>query len=401
MVPAIRKDFNNAFTEEKYIHFLQSLNTKHPNAIEFRVAETPIFIPVSFKNKMLDACESIVDVITEPSFKKLTENAIPKQLQVPSENGHSHFIAFDFGICINSNGEIEPQLIEMQGFPSLFAFQLLYHETLQQHFHIPNHFSPFLNKFNTNSYVEILKKIIIGNTAPENVILLELFPHQQKTRIDFYCTKDYIGIETVCLTELIIENRNVFYMNNNKKTPVYKIYNRIIFDELLQQPKHIQQLATPIFFESINATFIPHPNWFYRISKYTLPFIQHANIPETKFLNEVHSLPNDLSHYVVKPIFSFAGQGVIIDVNQENLATITDPENWIIQRKVDYAAIINTPNTPAKAEIRVFYFWEEAWKRPKAVMNLARLSKGKMIGTRYNKDLDWVGGSMAYFETDL
>lgn len=398
MVQHIRQAFNQAFTEEKYLHFLQSLNSKHPGAIDFRVAETPVFIPATFTSKMLGACESIVDVIIDKSFKKLTEKAVPPHLNVPNETNFTRCIAFDFGICLNNNGEIEPQLIEMQGFPSLFAFQLLYDDVLRQHFDIPQNFSPFFNGFDANSYTQILKKIIIGNVAPENVILLELFPHQQKTRIDFYCTKDYIGIETVCLSELIVENGNIFYVFQGKKTPVYRIYNRIIFDELLQQSDTVQQKAAAIFFKPVSAEWVPHPNWFYRISKYTLPFLQHPNIPETCFLDKVHPLPENLSEYVVKPVFSFAGQGVMIDVTKENIASIPDPKNWIIQKKVNYAAIIETPDTPAKAEIRVFYFWDDSWGRPKAVMNLARLSKGKMIGTRYNKNQEWVGGSMAYFE---
>ncbi|RTL52054.1 MAG: hypothetical protein EKK39_07505 [Sphingobacteriales bacterium] len=398
MVPSIRQSFNSAFSEEKYQHFLQSLNSKHPGAIDFRVAETPIFIPASFTKKMLSACESIIDVIVATNFKKLTEQAVPQQLMVPNETDYTNFIAFDFGICTGENGAIDPQLIEMQGFPSLFSFQVLYDEILRQHFEIPKQYTAFLNGYDANSYIQTLKKIIIGNHLPENVILLELFPHRQKTRIDFYCTKDYTGIETVCLTELMVENENIFYLHRGQKTPVYRIYNRIIFDELLQQSTTVQKKAAAIFFNPVKAEWIPHPNWFYRISKYTLPFIEHPNIPETHFLNCVHPLPENLNQYVVKPVFSFAGQGVIIDVNQENITAIPDPQNWIIQKKVDYAAIIETPDTPAKAEIRLFYFWDEDWKRPKAMMNLARLSKGKMIGTRYNKDQEWVGGSMAYFE---
>src|SRR5688572_28007442 len=110
MIPAIRRAYNEAFTKEKYEAFLKDLNSAHPGAIEFRVAETPIFVPKDFKDKILSACESIVDIIADPKFKELTRNAIPKDLQVPGENDHSHFIAFDFGICINEAGEYEPQL---------------------------------------------------------------------------------------------------------------------------------------------------------------------------------------------------------------------------------------------------------------------------------------------------
>jgi hypothetical protein len=397
MVPEIRQFYNTHFTTEQYAAFLEELNSRHPGAIEFRVAETPVFIDKAFTNKMLSACESIVDVITQFNFNTLTSHAIPDEVRVPNENTHTHFIAFDFGICENEQGELEPQLIEMQGFPTLFAYQVWHDEVTKNHFSIPENYSTYLNGFNKETYIAFLKEVILGNHQPENVILLELLPHQQKTRIDFYCTTDYTGIPVVCLTELIQEGKQLFYLNNGNKTPVKRIYNRIIFDDLQQQPAEIQEKGK-LLLEELDVEWVPHPNWFYRISKYTLPFIDHPYVPKTWFLNEVKELPDDLTHYVLKPLFSFAGQGVVIDVTQADIDAVKDPNNWILQRKVQYADVIETPDIPAKAEIRIFYFWKEGEARPIATNNLARLSKGKMIGVRYNKDKEWVGGSLAYFE---
>ena len=396
MINDLRQQFNQNFTEEKYKNFLADLNSKHPGDIVFRVAETPIFISKGFTKKIIDACEAIVDVIVDGNFKKLTAAAIPKGEAVPNENAHTHFIAFDFGICENAAGELEPQLIEMQGFPSLFAFQIYYPEVLKKHFDIPENFDNYLNDYNKESYIKLLKQIIVGEHNIENVILLEINPHEQKTRIDFYCTKDYLGIPIVSLTDLIREERNLYYMNEGKKIQVKRIYNRVIFDELLQQKEALGNFVD--LTQELDVEWVPHPNWFYRISKFTLPFIKHPYAPETFFLNEVKQLPGNLENFVLKPLFSFAGQGVIIDVTNEDIANVKDPENWILQRKVKYADVIITPNVPAKAEIRIFYFWKDGWQRPIAVNNLARLSKGKMIGVRYNMDKDWVGGSVAFFE---
>jgi hypothetical protein len=396
MINDLRQQFNQNFTEEKYKNFLADLNSKHPGDIVFRVAETPIFISKGFTKKIIDVCEAIVDVIVDGNFKKLTAAAIPKGEAVPNENAHTHFIAFDFGICENAAGELEPQLIEMQGFPSLFAFQIYYPEVLKKHFDIPENFDNYLNDYNKESYIKLLKQIIVGEHNIENVILLEINPHEQKTRIDFYCTKDYLGIPIVSLTDLIREERNLYYMNEGKKIQVKRIYNRVIFDELLQQKEALGNFVD--LTQELDVEWVPHPNWFYRISKFTLPFIKHPYAPETFFLNEVKQLPGNLENFVLKPLFSFAGQGVIIDVTKEDIANVKDPENWILQRKVKYADVIITPNVPAKAEIRIFYFWKDGWQRPIAVNNLARLSKGKMIGVRYNMDKDWVGGSVAFFE---
>ena len=397
MVPAVRKAFNTGFTNEKYESFLKELHAVHHSAIEFRVAETAVFVPKYFTDKILDACESIVDIITDPKFKELTNDAIPKNLQVPGENSHSHFIAFDFGICINNNGEYEPQLIEMQGFPTLFAYEVVIDDVFRNHFEVPANYSAYLGGHDKASYIKHFNEIVLGDHNPENVILLEIFPHQQKTKIDFYCTEDFTGIKAVCLTELIKEGKKLYYLNDGKKTEVKRIYNRLIFDDLFQQSPEVQEKGR-LLFEDLDVEWVPHPAWFYRISKYTLPLIKHPYVPATFFLDKITQLPADLENYVLKPLFSFAGQGVVIDVTKEDIEKVKDPENWILQRKVKYADVIETPDTPAKAEIRIFYFWKDGEARPVPANNLARLSKGKMIGVRYNKDKEWVGGSLCYFE---
>jgi hypothetical protein len=394
MDKALRDKFNQQFTKEKYDAYMLEVESLHPGALDFRNAETPIFIPADFKNKMLQACEDIIDVIKAPNFKTLTERSIPQNLLVPGEDEHPQFIVFDFGICKNDNGDLEPQLIEMQGFPTLFAFQAFHSELTRKYAAVPGQYDSYLNGYDKESYTAALKDIIVGDENPEQVILLEIYPEKQKTRIDFYCTEKLLGIKTICLTKLIAEADKLFYMEGERKIAVKRIYNRLIFDDLLQQD--IKESFIDLTKE-YDVKWIPHPNWFYRISKFTLPFISNPYVPETFFLNELKQ-PVNLEEYVLKPLFSFAGMGVVIDVVQSDLDAIIDPENWILQKKVLYAPVIETMDEPAKAEIRLFYFWKEEWDRPKAVHNLARLSKGKMIGTRYNKDKAWVGGNVAFFE---
>ena len=398
MVPSLRKAFNEAFTKEKYEAFLEDLHSKHPGAIEFRVAETPEFIDKAFTQKLIDACESIVDVIVDPNFKQLTQRSIPKGENVPNENDISHMIAFDFGICINENNELEPQLIEMQGFPTLFGFQVYYPEVVNKHFTIPANYTQYAGKYDKEKYIQDLKEVIMGDVPVENVILLEIKPHEQKTRIDFYCTQDYLGIQPVCITDLIQEENKIYYINDQtkKKTQVKRIYNRIIFDDLNAQKDSLGKFVD--ITQDLDVRWIPHPNWFYRISKFTLPFIKHPFVPQTFFLNEIKQVPSDLENYVLKPLFSFAGQGVVIDVTKHDIEQVKEPENWILQRKVTYADVIETPDIPAKCEIRMMYIWKDGEPRPRAAINLSRLSKGKMIGVRYNKDKDWVGGSVAFLE---
>lgn len=396
MVNTERENFLKSFSTHRYEEFLNSLNSVHPGEIEFRVAETPVFVGKEFKEKMLDACESIIDLVLDENFISKTNESIPEGEKVQGNSSFPHMIAFDFGICKSANGETEPRLIEMQGFPTLFGFQPLLAKQYQQHFNIPENFTPFLSGIKEEEYKNKLTQTILGKHTTEETILLEIFPKKQKTRIDFYCTEDITGIKTVCLTELIKEGNKLFYISSGRKIRIKRIYNRIIFDEL---NKIAEKDKLPVDLTSdIDVEWVPHPDWFYRISKYTLPFIQHPYVPATYFLNEVHQLPTALSNFVLKPLFSFAGQGVIIDVKQDDIDSIKNPEQWILQEKVEYAAVIKTTNIPSKAEIRIMYLWEEGAKRPIPVMNLARLSKGKMIGVRYNEGHDWVGGSVCFFE---
>lgn len=398
MVPALREAYNDAFTKEQYEAFLKGLDKRYPGAIEFRIAETPVFVPFSFGEQMKEVCEKIIDFMLDPSFKSITERSISPGDRVPDENDHCHFLVFDFGICNDGMGNLEPQLIEMQGFPSLYGFQAWYPDLLGNYLPLPAGYSQYLDGLDHTGYIELLKQVILGDTPPENTILLEINPHKQKTKIDFYCTRDYLGIQPVCLTELILEGKDLFYIREGSgmKTPVKRIYNRIIFDELNARKEDIGPHID--IRQPLNVKWVTHPNWFYRVSKFTMPFIRHPFVPPTFFLNEITQIPYDLENYVLKPLFSFAGQGVIIDLTAEDLYKIKDPANWILQKKVDYADCILTPDKPAKAEIRIMYLWKEGDPRPRPAINLARLSKGKMIGVRYNQDKEWVGGSVAFFE---
>ena len=399
MLPDQRNSFNQNFSEHKYAQLLSELNKAFVGAVDFRVAESPVFIDAHCNKQMLDTCDYMIDTITHSDFQALTDASIPANKNVPQQTVHPHFLAFDFGICMNEKNEIVPQLIEMQGFPSLFGYQVLLDDAMRSSYEIPAPFSAYYSGLNKTSYLQKLHSVIVGNHDPKHVVLLEIKPHTQKTRIDFYATAAFTGVTIVCITEIIQEGDTLFYKNSDgEKIDIKRIYNRIIFDELDQMPSEIRE-AGRILFENLNVEWAGHPNWFYRISKYTMPLLQHPNIPASYYVNELASIPEDLENYVLKPLFSFAGAGVIIDVTNNDIERLADPANWMLQKKVTYAPVIQTPTTPAKVEIRILYLWEEGAARPFPAINIARLSKGKMIGVRYNQNETWVGGSIAYAPT--
>ena len=398
MISKLRQNYNTNFTEAQYQNFLKSIDVDWPNQLEFRLAETPLFVPKSLKNKLIEACESFIDVIVKPDFKDRTKTAIPLGQNVPNENNHTSFLAIDFAVCKNETGELIPQLIELQGFPSIFGFQSYISEQFRKFFPIPETFNNYFGVQNQEAYIKKLKDVIVGNENPENVILLDIFPEKQKTKVDFAVTEAMIGVKAVCLTKIKKKDRKLFYEKDGREVEIKRIYNRLIFDDLTNFPN----LKTDFnFTDDVDVVWVGHPNWFFRISKYILPFLESPYAPETHFLSDYkNNFPADLENYVLKPLFSFAGSGVIINVKPEDLTAISDPENYILQKKVTYEPIIEAPDGLVKCEIRMLYVWEENAVRPQLLTSLSRLSRGEMIGVRFNKDFTWVGGSTCFYEPD-
>ena len=398
MIPAIRKAYNEAFTAEKYQQMIADTQNNFPDSIEFRLAETPVFLNKAAKAKFLQAGEAICSVITAPNFQEITQNALKHVATPPNESSLPDCIVMDFAVCQDSDGEIYPKLIELQGFPSLFALEMMHDKAFQKNFTIPDGYSPYLNNLDTKSYLHFFEKIIKG-TEGKKTVLLELFPDQQKTKIDFYLTQQLIKIPIVCVSEILTIGDKLYYERDGQLYPIERLYNRVVWDELSKQSNEIQNKAN-LLLQNLAVEWVSHPNHYYRISKFLMPFLKTAFVPKTFFVAELESIPLDLEHYVLKPLFSFAGQGVIIDVEPHHIKDINDPENWILQEKVEYSSGLITPTGNAKVEVRLFYFLDKLNNKYIATCNLARISKGKMIGVSYNNTATWVGGSIVYFEKD-
>jgi hypothetical protein len=396
MIPSYRKQFNAAFNENKYQQYLNYFNQLYPNTVDFRIAETPVFISEKFKTQLLEVGDYVCSQIGTTDFRSVTEKSLQNTSITPNEKGLPECIVMDFAIANNDKNEIIPALIELQGFPSLFAFEVLQDEALRNSYTIPENVTPYLNGYTKEKYLRHLSTIIKGEQG-EHTVLLELYPEQQKTRIDFYCTQHFLAIPVVCVTEIFKKGNALYYQREGIDIKIDRIYNRIVADELKKQSVEIKEKAA-ILYSDLDVSWVTHPNHFFRISKYLLPFLHHTCVPKTQFVDQIKSIPTHLEKYILKPLFSFAGQGVIIDVQAADFASITDPANWIIQEKVNYAPCIETPDGFAKAEIRLFYFWDKPTQKYIATLNLCRLSKGKMIGVNYNQTASWVGGTIAYFE---
>ncbi|ALL04306.1 hypothetical protein AQ505_01620 [Pedobacter sp. PACM 27299] len=394
MINSYRTSFNEQFTTEQYDLFLKELE-KGFIEIPFRVAETPVFLPSDLKDQLIAAGEEIIALIKSENFKKLTAHSIPEEWNVPAEDAHPHFLTFDFGICKDQEGKLIPKLIELQGFPSLYGFQSHLAKIFQQSFNLSTALTPYFSGLNEQSYLELLKEVIVGKHEPHEVALMDIDAPHQKTAIDFFLTAKYLGIKVLSITDIKKEGKRLYYLEDGHKFFLKRIYNRLIFDEIGTNTAIFKDGFDPR--EGMDIEWVTHPNWFYRISKYTMPFLNSDFVPPTHFLKDLKVIPEDLENYVLKPLFSFAGMGVLIDVQNKDIENISDPENWILQRKVSYEPVVQAPDGGIKLEIRLMYLWPEG-KEPVLCISLARLSRGKMIGVRYNQDFDWVGGTVGLME---
>ncbi|PZX49557.1 hypothetical protein LV84_04243 [Algoriphagus ratkowskyi] len=395
MIESRRAQFNAEFSSEKYQAFLDDLAKDFNYAPTFRLAETPFFIPNEIKSQLEEACGEVIDFIKRSDFKKLTQRAIDLNTSVPNEDAHTQFMAIDFGIC-EENGTLIPKLIEVQGFPSIFNFQFNLYRKIQQRYPFLSELTPYMSELDEDAYLELLRKVVMNGHDASEVILLEIEPEKQNTKIDFYYCQRDLGIPIICVTEVIKEGTQLFYINKSgEKKRIKRIYNRVIFDELDTRKDLSLQFS---FEEKLDVEWAGHPNWYTRISKFILPYLQGKYFIETSLLSELKEVPKDLENYVLKPLFSFSGSGVVFNVKKSDIDNVRDKDLYILQKKVAYAPVIQSPDGKVKVEVRVLVLWPEGDENPTLVGNLARLSRGEMIGVKFNKDKDWVGGSIGLFE---
>jgi hypothetical protein len=391
MIPILRNWYNANYTEDKYLNFLRCINTASYYASDFKISETPLFLCDDFTRKLMEVSENIISQIISKEYDIFSSEVVPDLYKVPGNTGKPVFIQLDFAIS-KANDHFTPVLVELQGFPSLYCFQSLLAECYKSCFNITSGFSNYFNGLDDDSYYNLLRDVIIGNHETENVILLEIKPESQRTRIDFSLTEKHIGIKPVCISKIRKKRDKLYYNNGNREIHIERIYNRVVIDELLQAKLQSNYSLS----DEADVEWVEHPDWFFKISKFALPYLKGSFVPECHFLKDMEKYPDDLHNFVLKPLFSFSGHGVILDVNETILNKIKDKENFVLQRKIDYSPFIITPDGNAKAEIRVMYVWPENSVRPVAVNNLLRLSKGKMLGVAHNNNHTWVGSSVAF-----
>jgi len=393
--PDLRSRFNADFTPEKYAALVRCVNETEKWPADFRISETPIFLTREFADEVTRAANEIVALTRTPEFSKHAASAIPKGLEVPNESAHPNFHVVDFAIC--TKGErLAPRLIELQAFPSLFGFQLLLLGCIRKAYPvIPRNWTSSFGGIKDEAYLDLLRRTIIADADPQKVILLEIEPEKQKTRVDFAATEGLLGIRAVCVTKIKKRGPELFYDRDGREVRIERIYNRVIFDEL----GHRSDLKLAFRFQDdLDVTWVGHPNWYFRISKHSLPFLK-TEYTSPAFLADEFAADENIDDYVLKPLYSFAGHGVDMEPTHEKIAALENPHEWILQRKVNYAPFVPTVDgQKSKAEIRMMFVWPDEDPHPTLVNNVVRMSQGKMMGVDFNIDNIWVGATIALHE---
>jgi hypothetical protein len=329
-------------------------------------------------------------LVENPEYRARSEASIPAEFRVPNESPHPMFIQVDFGLVRDAAGELHPKLVELQAFPSLYAYQPVLAQAYIDVFGLDPKLRYFLSGLDSVSYKKLLQDAIVAGHDPANVVLMEVHPEEQKTRPDFLLTEKLLGIRTVCITKIRTQGQRLFYEENGKQISIERIYNRTIVDELERKG-----IKPPFDFrDDLDVEWAGHPNWYFRISKYSIPYLKHPSVPRTWFLDQLPEVPPDLENFVLKPLYSFAGLGVVIAPSRKDIDAIplSKRGDFILQERLNFTPVVETPYGLTKVELRIMYVWLDEML---PVLTIVRMGRGLMMGVDHNKNMAWVGSSAA------
>jgi len=393
MRPDLQQELNARVTSDSYENFKKDFNAWLGMEIEYRVAEVPIIVSHDFRKQLEQAAIEIISQCNSPEILAQSDKTLHERYHVRNQNDRPLFSVADFAVCCGEDGSFTPRLIELQGFPSLFGYQFAFGSRMQQHFGLQE-MTPFLSDQDETPYFETLRRAIYADVDPNECALLEVDPETQKTRPDFIALERFIGLQTVNIRNVQKRGRHLVAIENGKEITLKRIFNRAIIDELDDMGVNLQFSWN----DDVDVEWAGHPNWYFRISKFLLPYLKHNSVPRSVFVSDVGNSTLDLNAYVLKPLYSFAGKGVNLQPTIQDLDDIPEDKRseWVLQEKVVYDACIPTPAGPNKVEIRIMLVWLPDTTSPLPLMSLVRMGRGQLMGARYNID-PWTGSSGCLF----
>ena len=402
MLEFYRKHFNTRqFSPEHYAELKSRLNARCRTEIQFRICETPCFFPAELLAEMAEIGRLLThQLIDSPAYMKQSDRAIPDRYRVPNDHPRPNFMTVDFGLVRGQDGRLSPKLVELQAFPSIFGYQQVANEEYSRVYGLASELDSYLGGVDSESYWDLLRKTIVGDHDPENVVLTEVEPRSQKTLPDFHVYEDRLGVRTVDITALKKEGNRLFHVVDGRWIPVERIFNRAIVDEM--ERKQIRPAFD--YRDELQVEWAGQPNWYFRISKFSLPYLDHPSVPAAVFLDEWFAgmgrerLPTNRDELLLKPLYSFAGKGIEFAPSDQMLASIPAAERgqYLLQERAHFEPVIATPYGPTQAEVRVMYLWPDGAADMQPVISLVRLGRGLMMGVDHNRHQEWIGGSAAF-----
>ena len=420
MIPDLRQQFNREFTPDRYASLLGLIDRGCGAPVDFRVAETPIFLHRTLLDEMASAGAQLTrSLLNDPAYLAAAGRAIPSGYRVAGESAHPHFLTADFALVRTAAGSLAPRLVEIQAFPSVYGYQHILSSAYRNIFELPESLGSFLGNLDEESYWNLVARTVLGEHDPENVVLAELDPLHQKTLPDFLVTARRLGIAVVDIRSLEPVGDKFHYRNAaGRLLPIHRIYNRAIADELMARDVTLPfDLAHPW-----DVEWAGHPNWYFLISKFSIPWLSQAPaanpvVPPAVFLSDFLSaggraqlesaavpLPpfagpqTTYTELLLKPLFSFAGKGIQFEPTHADLEAIPADQRsgYLLQQRMRFEHTIETPHGLTQAEIRILYLWPDGGELT-PVLPLVRLGRGKMMGVDHNRNQEWVGASAAFY----
>jgi hypothetical protein len=420
LVPELRRRFNARFTPQQYDTLLRLVEERCGVRVEYRIAESPVFLPSSLVGDLATAGVGLTEALLgNRNYLAEARQAIPAEYRVARENAHPNFLTADFALIRDADGNLVPRLVEIQAFPSVYGYQDVLSWAYREAYALPEGLGAYLGGLDEAGYWALLAETVLGGHAPENVVLTELDPTHQKTLPDFNVTSRRLGIAVVDIRSLEASGSKLFYRDpSGRQIPIHRIYNRAIADELMARQVRLPFDLTHPW----DVEWAGHPNWYFLISKFSIPWLcrppgSHPVVPSAVFVDEFLDgngraelaaggvqLPAEAGpetiypELLLKPLFSFAGKGIQFEPSQAQLEAIPSKERkqFLLQQRMRFEHTIETPCGPTQAEIRILYLWPDAGRLTPA-LSLVRLGRGKMMGVDHNKNQEWVGASAAFF----
>lgn len=362
--------------------------------IRFRVCEMPVFVSHGLRRQLEEATIALTMQCCQPSVLSHTTQCIPALARVPNAPARPMFAVVDFAITRDEDGTFVPKLIELQGFPSLYGYQLFYTSQMQRVYELDGT-TPYCSQLTYDGYIALLRECIYGNKHPDDVALVELDPTEQATRPDFLALEQLIGLQSLNIRDVVREGRQLVRTDpHGRGRAIQRVFNRAIVDELTDK-----NVALGFSWnDALDVEWAGHPNWFYMMSKASMPYLHHSTVPHSRFLHELDEMPNDLTRYVLKPLYAFAGKGVVVGPTESEVLAVPleQRQHWILQERIDYAKCVPTPFGDNAVEIRIMCLWPDHSDAPVPVMTLARTGRGAYMGARYNTE-PWTGSTGCLF----